>query len=324
MNSKKLACSFVALGMLAGCGGEPTYTFEPWDPLCTGEAPPASCPDRTVVLPEGGDPVTYTYVVADMSLPMATPEGVAAGFNVDGIDSMGGSTASDANCQEFNPDFTSPTDPDVGIDNALQGLVGLIEGLLDAADCPGGTTEGCLDATLQEQIDTGSLILLLEVADVNDLTYDSDVTVTLALGEVPGGGAPMIDGTGALAAGQAFDRVMDLATVPGDIFNGRARMQTDLLPLSIPAGGVDLTLNISQAELRFDITADGLTRGNLGGVIQIQALVDAVEAAMPGFGETVRSVLEPVADVGPLDADPAICESMSVGFLLGGTTATIN
>lgn len=349
MDRTKLACILLAGGMLLGCDGETTdpppagTTFPSRDDNCAAPDPTMVCEtdtpartdeERTIEAPETFEDRTISYVVSTASLPEATDDpdgpdgpqrGQAIGFNVDGLDSGNGSTAADANCEQFNTDYQALTDPQhFGVDNALQGLIPTIEGLLDAADCPGMTTDGCLDATLQEQITTGSLILLIEVSGINDFEYDTEVSVQMHLGEVPGGGMPMEGSGGGLASGQAFDSTMMLGpAVPGDIFNGRLRVQTDTLPLNIMAGGFDLALMISQAQVRFDISEASLTNGAIGGVVTVDALVMAASAIMPGLEDTVRSVVEQVADVDPSD-DPLVCTALSLGLAFTGVDATIN
>ncbi|MBX3274939.1 MAG: hypothetical protein KF729_32040 [Sandaracinaceae bacterium] len=328
-----LACALMAgASMFYGCdGGTSTpsgHTFPARDHQCAaGAATPCmttepESPDanRTVELPNTFMDRTITYVVATASLPQMMG-GRAAGFNVDNLDSGAGSMAADANCQEYTPDFVSVTDANHrGVDNALQGLVGTIEGLLDANDCPGMMTRGCLDATLQRQILEGDFLLLMEVGGINDFTFDSSVTVQLYLGtasgtlmEAPGGG---------LAGGQTFTRGMALgAPVTGDIFNGRLRVQTPSLPLNINAGGFELNLVVTQAQVRFDITENRLANGVIGGVVTVDAIVMAAVAIMPGIEDTVRSVVESVADVSP-SADPQVCTALSLGLLFTGVDAT--
>ncbi len=339
MDSKKLACALIALGMAYGCSSTPTFTFPPRDETCADPTvvpcvtdTPSPETGRTVEVVETFPDRTLTYVLSTIQLPEATPDpdgmgpqrSQAAGFNVDGQDSGDGSMALDANCEEFNRDFISVTDANhVGVDNALQGLVGTIEGLLNAADCPGMMTAGCLDANLQSQIEDGSLLLVIQVSGVNDFMYDSAITMQMHLAEVPGGGMPMVSGGGGLAGGQTLTSTMSLGDpVMGDIFNGRLRAATPLLPLTIAAGDFNLTLNITQAQVRFNIAEDALSNGAIGGVVTVNAIVEAAAALMPGIEDTVRSVVESVADVTP-GPDPAVCEAVSLGLTFTGVDASI-
>ncbi|MCA9610057.1 MAG: hypothetical protein KC619_30885 [Myxococcales bacterium] len=343
MNSRKLACVLIAGALVGACDGgtttPSTVTFPARDFTCAAGAampcatdtPATTDEARTVEAPAGFDDRTLTYVIGTVALPEATPDpdgegpqrGQAAGFNVDDMDSGNGSDAIDANCEEFNQDFVAVTDSNhAGVDNALQGLVGTIEGLLNAADCPGMMTAGCLDATLQQQILDGSLILLVEVSGVNDFMYDSSVTVQMHLGQVPGMGMPMEGSGGGLAGGQTFESTMALGSpVTGDIFAGRLRVATPMLPLSIMAGDFNLTLQITQAQVRFNITETAMTNGAIGGVVTVDAIVMAASALMPGIEDTVRSVVESVADVDP-GSDPAVCTALSLGLTFSGVDAT--
>jgi hypothetical protein len=334
MDCKKLALSTAAIGLaLVGCDGGETLTFPARNQVCaSGATPPCETTEPAageammeVEQPETFmmEPTSATYVVSVIDIPEASG-GAAPGFNLDGLNSGEGSTASDATCEEFNPDFVNSVEADhVGVDNALQGLVGTIEGLLSASDCPGGTTDGCLGATLQEQIAEGSLILLMEVSGINDFQFDSEVELQLFLGAVPGDGMPMVGGDGQLAADQEFEVAQMLGDpVAGDIFQGRLRATTPTLTITVDTGDFMLPLMISNAEVRFDISESSLDNGQIGGFLRTEDIIAAASEIMPGIEETVRSVIESVADVQPSAADPAICDSVSVGLTFGATTAT--
>jgi hypothetical protein len=340
MDSKSLACflaTVVALtGALVGCGTDApaTYDFPPRDPVCSGTA---ACTDPDPIpheAPQTMEDTTVTYVVSLIDLPQAgaDPDGPgpgrssAAGFNLDNLDSGEGSSDAET-CEGYARDFVAlaPDTNHVGVDNALESLVSTIEGFLDASTCPGMTQDGCLGATLQSQITDGSLILLMQVSGINDFGYDSEVQLQLVLGEVPGGGAPMIGSDGRLSPDQAFGRVMDLGTpVSGDIFGGRLRAHTPTLTITVDTGGFMLPLMISNAEVRFTITEAALTNGVIGGYLTTESIIEAASMIMPGIEDTVRAVVEGLADISPSAVDPQLCEAVSVGLTFGATTASIN
>lgn len=258
----------------------------------------------------GMDPVTRTYVVSTISIPEATTDGRAAGFNLDGMVTDGSGT----DCVGASPDYISTNDMEPGTDNGLATLVPTLAMLL------GG---GSLDATIQEQITEGSLILLMEVSDINSYNNDTSVSVQLFLGEVPGGGAPMTSGSG-LAPGQTFTSTMALGSpVTGAIESGRLRVTTPLLMLNIATDDFTVGLPIRMAQVRANITETGLTNGAIGGGLNVEDLAVAAEMIMAGLGDTVRSVLGGVADLNPT-ADPMVCDSLSVGILFTGVEATRN
>lgn len=317
----------------AVCDPPPADTSTP----CATDTPAQTDAERTHEAPTTMPDETLTYLVSVITIPQATPDpdgdgpmrGLAPGFNLDGIDSQLGSVAGDATCEEFNPDFEALQDQGlIGVDNALQGLIVTIEGILSID----------IDATLAEQIADGSLLLMMEVRGVNDFNYDSDVQLQLYLGELAAGATLEIGGDGQVAPGQTFETSMMLgAAVDGDIFDGRLRAATDLLTIPIETEDFSLPLMISSAEVRFDISETGLVNGTIGGVLTVQSLVDATGALAPGMEGTVYGIVSGLADVNPCDMagecmdpedmpvmDPAVCGSLSVGLTFGATTATRN
>lgn len=296
---------------------------------CRTDTPSLTDEARTAEAPSGADPITMTFVVRTLSLPEATPDSdgdgplrsMATGFNLDGLDSQHGSTAAEPTCEEAPPDYEGLYDDGlVGVDNALQGLVGTLEGFLDEADCPSSTTEGCLDATLQAQIDEGALLLLVELRGVDDLVYDTEVRVQMALGTPRA--ALVLGDDGRLAPGQTFDTEMLLGgEVTGDIFGGRLRFLTDTLPLTIDAGGFVLPLVIHGVELRFDVDATRLANGSIGGFLRAEEVITAASAIAPWLEAALRSIVEGAADYEPSAGDPAACSSVSVGLSASATTA---
>ncbi|MBX3270183.1 MAG: hypothetical protein KF729_07970 [Sandaracinaceae bacterium] len=306
-------------------------TFPPRDFRCAAGATPPCATSvpllddaaRTVELTRDMTPATYTFVISAWAAPAPSFAGAAAGFDLDGLDSGGGAAAG-ATCEELAADYTSLRDPGhVGVDNALLGLVGLIESLMDPASCPGGVTAGCLDATYAASIARGELLLLVEVSGVDSLTYDEAVDVALYLGAVPGGGAPALGGDGRLAPGQRFDTVATLAAAaPGDVFDGRLRVRFPGT-VSLPSVGMLLVpLVLDGLELRANLTTAGLALGVAGATTEVEAIVTQAEALMPGIGATVRSVLHTVSDVAPMAADPQVCDRLSSGYFWDAVPAS--
>jgi len=309
-----------------------TVTFPPRDFRCTAGAMRPCVTDqnlrteseRTIDVTRDMPPRTYTYAVAAWTVPEASVGRTAAGFNIDSLDSGDGSTAVDADCEEFSQDFRSLRDPGhEGIDNAMQGLVGTIEGLLDASTCPSGSAAGCLDDLIAEAIADGTFLVLIEVSGVDSFDYDESVTVALYEGSVAGGGAPMVDPSGRLAPGQTFDTASTLlAPTPADIFDGRLRVRFGgrlVLPMT---PSLLLPLQLDSPEVRATASPTTLELGVLGATTAVDVLVTQVAAVMPGIEDTVRSVLESVADIDPSAADPYICQRLSSGYFFDAVSAS--
>lgn len=311
-------------------GPSMSVLFPPRDFRCA-VGDPAPCPttvplqtdaERTIDVTPEMPAGTYTFVIRTWSAPEPSFAGTAAGFNLDALDSGDGSTALDADCEEFNQDYASLRDPGhEGVDNAFASLIPTVESLLDAASCPGMTTDGCLDATVAAQIADGSFLILVELTDVDGNTNDDDVGVTLYAGAVPGGGAPALAADGRLAPGQTFDTTGTLATTTrGDIFEGRLRVHFGG-SVTLPTTAAMLApLRLDFPELRATVDGTGLALGVVGATTDVDFLVAEAEAMMPGIGPTVRSVLESVADVEPT-ADPAVCSRLSSGYLFDAVPA---
>lgn len=341
--SKKLGYILSLALVTTACGGEsaPEHTFSARDracaageePSCTTDVPILDEEARTVVLTRAAEPATHAYVVTAITLPVATPvpgaRGRAIGFNLDGIDTrLEPEVVTD--CRRAEVDFESVSEPDgVGVDNAIEGFIPTIEMLLDAASC-GGSVEGCLDGTLLAQINSGALVLLVEVGDVDDLRFDDHVTVQVALGELSSGEAPVLAG-GRLAAGQTYRYALAPDGSPillgpaydGDIFRGRLRIATETLPLSINTGTRQLELSVLDAEMRFDISATALTQGVIGGGLPNGDVIAAAEMVQPGSAELVGALVQGAADLRPEATDATRCTAVSVGITFEAINAVL-
>ncbi len=308
--------------------GGVAHTFPPRDFVCESGAPTPcettnplrSAAERTVVVTSDMPRTTLTYVIDVLQIPEESG-GVAPGFNLDGLDSGGGSTAATATCEEFASDFTSALDPGhVGVDNIFALLVPTVESLLDPALC-GGSTAGCVDRSIAQAIASGSLLLLVEIRGVDSVVNDPDVTVGLYLGAVPGGGVPILDASGRLAPGQTFATVSSVGVpVRSDIFLGRVRVRPGTITLPMSTTGIPLPNVIANAELRADVALDALSNGHLGGSTPSSWFVEEAERLRPGSGSTVGPIVSAYADI-EQTTDPLVCADLSSGLVLSAVRA---
>lgn len=263
------------------------------------------------------DPVTRRYVLSAVQIPAATGT-TAAGFNLDDEISTGDD---DSSCVGLTPDFDSANDPgEQGIDNQLGTLVPMI-GTLLMDSCPEGTPAAdCVSALLAEQVREGSLLLVMEVRDINSFANDDDIEMQLYLGTVPGCDdtmpetcAPELTGE-TIAPGQDFEVMAVGSPVSGSITAGRMTAVTDRLDIAIDTGDAELTLVLRNAEVRANITETSLSNGAIGGSINIEELATAAETFMAGAGALIRSVVGAVADLDPDPAMPLDCRAISAGI----------
>jgi hypothetical protein len=202
--------------------------------------------------------------------------------------------------------------------------VPIIEGFLDEADC-GGSTDGCLTRTVQQSIADGTIIIMMELGDVNSFTNDDSVTMQLYLGTVPDGATIMADGNDILTAGQTFDTDMMVGPqVTGEIYNGRLRISTPELTIMVDAGGFMLPLVVRNAEIRFDIAESSLTNGIIGGSLLNEDIIAAAMEFAPDQASLVAGFLSSVADMQPSAEDNRMCDAMSVGITFNAVDATRN
>jgi hypothetical protein len=307
MKLNKLAWCGVMAGSMAvvGCGGGT-------DPVADSGT---SMPDAYVVTME---PVTTTYIVGTITIP-PEPTGpmmnIAPGFNLDGKVSVESSTG--ATCEDLVGDYISPTG-ETGVDNQLVGiLISTLSGFVSGLD---------VQAQVNEQIASGSLLLAIRVNDIESYENDPDgVTLDLFLVKQADCAMDTCPVMGGVMAGQRWtQRAMPLATgLPANIRGGMLRGSVPSLPLSFEASGRTITLTISDATVGGDITATSMTNAAIGGEIRIDDVVRLADMIMPGIGETARGLLVMYADLSPSSADPLVCESISAGLSFTAVNGTI-
>jgi hypothetical protein len=253
---------------------------------------------------------THEYVMHVLNVGQADPAGspdIVPGFNLD-------TRVSDDTDPEgcFHPDFTSPPpDNDTGVDNQMGPILASLGSSVD------------VEGSIAMSIADGSLILLVRVSGVNDEASDESITVELWQGATATGGPPMLDATGRLAAGQSFVATTMVGSWPGFISFGRARVATSDVPFVLPLDMGTLSILLRGGELRFDVAASGLSRGVVGGALDVDETVSAIVAVAPdSIPESLaRSILEGQADLMP-DVSGA-CQEVSMALTFDTVPAVI-
>lgn len=237
-------------------------------------------------------PMGSTYVISWLSLPENT--GMRApGANLDGRDSGEGSTSPTAACDEFSQDFVSPADGTRGVDNMYSTLVPTAEGVLDES----------IDGSIEEAIVGGVLLLVIEL-DGGRI----GVHLAAPVGDLRARG-------GRLRAGNTVQLLWTLGTGRVRTSGGRAIASIDRFSGRIPPESIPLIPFgfLQQVEMRFDVADGALSNGEIGGWFTVDDAVAEFSKIMPGIEDTVRSVIESVADISPSRADPFICDAISLG-----------
>jgi hypothetical protein len=306
MNLNKIALCGVVAGSVAAMG-------------CGNSTTPAGTDAGTDAAAMTMEPISVTYIVGEISIP-SMPSGamsnITPGFNLDDKVSVDGGAG---NCEDFIQDFVNEQG-ETGVDNQLVGsLIGLLSGFVSDLD---------VQATVDEQISTGALLLAVRVNDIESFETDPDgVTLDLFLVDpagcamspcAPMGGTVSADQMWAMQAGPALATGLS-ATIEGGVLSGGPLD----LPLSFEASGMTIDLVIRDARVGGDISEDGMANGNIGGELRIDDIVALAEMIMPGIGETARGILTDSADLSPSSADPMTCESISAGIGFSAVSGTL-
>ncbi len=261
------------------------------DGICGVDETALTCDDDC-----GSSGETRAYVVSILdSGEGATDFEFAFGFDLDGmVDGTAGLPCTAA------PDFTSSVTGDVGVDNQFSTIFPTLGTML-----PGG-----IDGAFQEQIQSGALLLVVEVSRIDSFTSDPFVIVHLARATLPSSATIVLDGPG-LAAGQTFVETTDLGVFVGSITAGRLGARSDAtVPISFGFGPALAVRNLVLGARLSD--TGGLTEGELGGLVSVDDLVTSIMTVIDGVDRaTIEALTQP--DVDP-DSTGEHCDSISLGL----------
>jgi hypothetical protein len=232
-------------------------------------------------------------VVRDIRFVRAT-DGVSDGFDLDG------SGAADSACGPA--DYIGPNGQ-LGIDNAFAGLLPALE-LTEAR-----TMEDIIAASVR----SGELLILVELADLDDDRNDACVDVALRRGQ----GEPLLGNDGEILPSQTFAEMdgADASVVTGVPLEGgsaSAGPVTLALPVNIFEYQYDFSL--LDGRVRVDLDGRGRATGVLGGGLPLDVLLQV--ASNPDVDPTLLPLIEGLlgqaADLAP-DED-GTCTRLSMAF----------
>lgn len=260
-------------GLLSGCGGITDVTDSGIeDQVCDQEE------------------VTQVAVITEMWFARLSDEGVSWGADLD--QSFEGCGVADAETPEGEQ----------GIDNSFGTLIPILE-----------LTEGAaIEVYIQDLINKGEVLIMLEMEDVDDTHNDTCVNFNLLRGL----GDPTVGTDKIIEAGQTFDRNFDL---PMSRTEGQAITEGTLLasPLefSLPFNIFDVALefNLHNSTLRFDQGIDGHHTGYIAGGLYIDEVIDFVSGRDDiDIGDLITELVETRADLWPDETGQ--CKGISVVF----------
>ena len=270
---------------------------------CENDAAPAETTDAGHV--DVPAPTAWLTVLDVLSFTRGK-DGVAPGFNIDGVVSADGDEAS---CGKS--DFIAPWGA-TGVDNQFARLVPLIE--LSGI----GALEGIVEAVIKD----GGLLILVQLEGVDDQKNDSDVRLRVRLGS----GAPLLGTDGQVLAGQTFhlhDNSPE-TTLNGTIVDGLLTTNAVDTELPIVVFGVGYALKLRKAQFRGRLTeSGGLTDGFLGGAVPITSILEIAKKAeegQKGVYDLVSAIMETAGDLSR-DKDTGLGTEISATFGFSSVSA---
>jgi hypothetical protein len=320
MDWKKLTLSLVTASSLAfvGCGDDDNGGVDASDdsPTVPVQCDPPEAPETTGC--EDNDAgETHYFIVHELDFgEFDATTGQTPGFNIDGCNTVAGGPTG---CGHMDGRYDIDQDGTVegleeGIDNQIAQVAGIIGGELN----------------IQNEINSGSILILAKVEGLNDPVNDGCVDVSLLLANVPEGETLELEGD-RIVPGQTFEIDPASFNASGDplvfgrgvLENGRLLIGPVTLALSIPVDEeTDVTLTILNAQVAFNLGDGTLEVGVIGGGLNIDALVEAIAPLLGSdfSPELVLQILGPLADLDP-DANNANCEAISLGLTFGAVDA---
>ena len=217
-------------------------------------------------------------------------EGVTNSVNLDGDEPGCG--------QE---DYVSPNG-DAGVDNSFGSLIPILE-----------LTEGAaIEVYIQDLINNGEVLIMLEMEDLDDPYDDECVNFNLLRGL----GEPTVGTDKIIESGQTFDRNNDLpqSRAEAQVVSGGV-LEASPLEFRLPFQIFDIQLEfvLHGSTLRFEQGVDGHHTGFVAGGLYINEIIDFVSGRDDiDIGDLITDFVTSKADLWPDETGQ--CQGISVVF----------
>lgn len=247
---------------------------------------------------------THANIVQSFQFLELEDDGIARGFDLDGILSEDGD---EEGCG--HGDFVSPEGRE-GVDNQLAELWATLAPLVG----------GQVHALLQNAINEGRVLVVLELEGVDDLQNDDEVTLNVFRGVA----RPLIGTQGLISSDQTFDYDYDspLSTVSGlQLKDGTLIAGPLELNIPITILSLDIIAKVEFARVQLTLNDEGEMSGYLSGAMNVPELSEALlNTDAQNEARIVVPFFERNADMVPVDDT---CTYISMGMAFEGTRAYI-
>jgi hypothetical protein len=256
-------------------------------------------PEETVPVVDQCDDVGENHLLVLQRLTFVRQqEGISEGFDLDGVTSpLSGPTGCGI------ADLTAP-EGQAGVDNAFSYLIPALE-LTEAA---------AVEGLIQSTIDSGELLIALELSELDDPQQDEcvDMWVGRAVG------VPLRGTDGRLLSGQTFDPDPDAPsfTVPDVILqDGTFEVPVEMrIPVTI--FDVSLDFALLDGRLRGQLLPDGSAVGLFAGGVEVDSILQVAleENVDPGLHDILAALLGTWSDLAPDENGECTQISMTFAF----------
>jgi hypothetical protein len=285
------ATAMAALLTLAACGGD------------GGKAPA----DSGLEFGECGDAeAMHSVVITQLSFTQIQGDGTIDGFDLDDTASAEGDPVGCGHADRSSPDGTA------GVDSAFATLAPVLEGL----------GAGAVEGLIQAAIDSGELLLLIEIHHLDDWQDDECATIAVHRGQ----GTPIIGTDGTILVDQTFGLSPDVPSTTAEggwVEDGGFEIHDVQITLPVQILDVFLTFTMPSGAVHLDLAEDGTVTGYLAGGVPVEQITTQI-GGISDIGElssVIPPLIEAAADLYP-DED-GDCTALSLGFDVAGKPAFV-